>query len=83
MGNHLGRPLSPELLEKVVAGSGFEGMKKTYDKIEKASDKGKFLTKAAGQMSFMQKGLYRGLKLKRLSGAGLEGVTRLRRSLSN
>ncbi|XP_054751359.1 sulfotransferase 4A1-like [Lytechinus pictus] len=57
VGQHLGRPLSPEILEKVVTGSGFEGMKKTYDKIEKSSDKGKYLTKAAGQMSFMQKGV--------------------------
>ncbi|XP_030829240.1 sulfotransferase 1C2 [Strongylocentrotus purpuratus] len=57
VGKLLGRPLSPEILEKVVTKSGFEGMKKTYDKIEKASDKGKFLTKAAGQLPFMQKGV--------------------------
>lgn len=54
----LEHPLTDDVFEKVVAGSEFKGMKKTYDTLEKSAEKGIFLTRAGGQkeMSFMQTG---------------------------
>ena len=53
----LERSLTDEVFEKVVAGSEFSGMKKTYDALEKSSEKGIMYTRAGGQMPFMQKGM--------------------------
>ena len=51
----LGRPLSEEVLDKVVEHSTFGGMKKSYDKVEK-QEGGDLLVKGHGRHAYMSKG---------------------------
>ncbi|XP_072172948.1 sulfotransferase 1B1-like [Diadema setosum] len=54
--NFLGRPLTDEVLDKVVEHSSFSGMKKSYQKVEEQKD-GQMLTKSLGKQPYMSKGV--------------------------
>ncbi|XP_071511888.1 sulfotransferase 1B1-like [Diadema antillarum] len=54
--NFLGRPLTDEVLDKVVEHSSFSGMKKSYQKVEEQKD-GQMLTKSLGKQPYMSKGI--------------------------
>ncbi|XP_033100097.1 sulfotransferase family cytosolic 1B member 1-like [Anneissia japonica] len=54
--DHLECPLSDEEIDLVVHHSEVKNMKKTYDKVEKKTPDGKFLTKAMGKSPFIRKG---------------------------
>lgn len=48
--------ITPEGLERIIEHSSLEGMRKTYAKIEEDYEYGKMLTRAFGQIPFIQKG---------------------------
>lgn len=49
--------ITPEGLERIIEHSSLEGMRRTYAKIEEDYEYGKMLTRAFGQMPFIQKGV--------------------------
>lgn len=52
----LGVTVSSEGLQRIVEHSSFEGMKRTYAKIEEEVQNGKMYTRSQGQIPYLQQG---------------------------